>query len=160
FFSSRRRHTRLQGDWSSDVCSSDLARPELREREQHPHLVRRARTAPRQHQPEGRPVAGSERSFGEAIHVSLSAGHYETCGAASCVMKVARRCAHNPNTAQKRLSEPKSNRERLNGCKTWKPRTKRDPTPSHFGVRVSACSAGPGRNGSGSPRAHSMNPAR
>src|SRR5256885_3809062 len=26
FFSSRRRHTRLQGDWSSDVCSSDLAR--------------------------------------------------------------------------------------------------------------------------------------
>src|SRR5256885_13279487 len=24
FFSSRRRHTSLQGDWSSDVCSSDL----------------------------------------------------------------------------------------------------------------------------------------
>src|ERR1039457_2541927 len=24
FVSSRRRHTRLQGDWSSDVCSSDL----------------------------------------------------------------------------------------------------------------------------------------
>src|SRR5256885_272191 len=24
FFASRRRHTRLQGDWSSDVCSSDL----------------------------------------------------------------------------------------------------------------------------------------
>src|SRR6266446_9854689 len=31
FFSSRRRHTRLQGDWSSDVCSSDLS--ELAERE-------------------------------------------------------------------------------------------------------------------------------
>src|SRR5688500_20202000 len=37
FFSSRRRHTRLQGDWSSDVCSSDLGqrdgtarRPEAR----------------------------------------------------------------------------------------------------------------------------------
>src|SRR5256885_14266913 len=28
FFSSRRRHTRLQGDWSSDVCSSDLAADE------------------------------------------------------------------------------------------------------------------------------------
>src|SRR2546426_7692187 len=28
FFSSRRRHTRLQGDWSSDVCSSDL-RPQV-----------------------------------------------------------------------------------------------------------------------------------
>src|SRR5256885_215089 len=29
FFSSRRRHTRLQGDWSSDVCSSDLEQPAL-----------------------------------------------------------------------------------------------------------------------------------
>src|SRR5690348_18268867 len=27
FFSSRRRHTRWTGDWSSDVCSSDLPRP-------------------------------------------------------------------------------------------------------------------------------------
>src|SRR5437870_6873091 len=26
FFSSRRRHTRWPRDWSSDVCSSDLAR--------------------------------------------------------------------------------------------------------------------------------------
>src|SRR5256885_9614190 len=31
FFSSRRRHTRLQGDWSSDVCSSDLQWTELHE---------------------------------------------------------------------------------------------------------------------------------
>src|SRR5256885_3311859 len=30
FFSSRRRHTRLQGDWSSDVCSSDLAAETLK----------------------------------------------------------------------------------------------------------------------------------
>src|SRR5437763_3581522 len=29
FFSSRRRHTRYIGDWSSDVCSSDL-RPQAR----------------------------------------------------------------------------------------------------------------------------------
>src|SRR5438132_8727892 len=29
FFSSRRRHTRSLCDWSSDVCSSDLRRPEL-----------------------------------------------------------------------------------------------------------------------------------
>src|SRR2546427_6294600 len=28
FFSSRRRHTRFDCDWSSDVCSSDLARIE------------------------------------------------------------------------------------------------------------------------------------
>src|SRR5476649_3043934 len=29
FFSSRRRHTRSLCDWSSDVCSSDLASPEI-----------------------------------------------------------------------------------------------------------------------------------
>src|SRR3989442_9486732 len=28
YFSSRRRHTRCGGDWSSDVCSSDLRRGE------------------------------------------------------------------------------------------------------------------------------------
>src|SRR5256885_16924791 len=44
FFSSRRRHTRLQGDWSSDVCSSDLyGRCPRVEVEQHvearPHRV-------------------------------------------------------------------------------------------------------------------------
>src|SRR5690242_21828755 len=31
FFSSRRRHTRLTCDWSSDVCSSDLGGEELRD---------------------------------------------------------------------------------------------------------------------------------
>src|SRR5438309_10580885 len=30
FFSSRRRHTRWNCDWSSDVCSSDLRRERLR----------------------------------------------------------------------------------------------------------------------------------
>src|SRR5690348_18197580 len=30
FFSSRRRHTRWTGDWSSDVCSSDLDRARAR----------------------------------------------------------------------------------------------------------------------------------
>src|SRR3989338_11301001 len=29
FFSSRRRHTRWNCDWSSDVCSSDLAREDV-----------------------------------------------------------------------------------------------------------------------------------
>src|SRR4051794_41564760 len=29
FFSSRRRHTRWTGDWSSDVCSSDLGGADL-----------------------------------------------------------------------------------------------------------------------------------
>src|SRR5688500_20336151 len=35
FFSSRRRHTRLQGDWSSDVCSSDLGNALLDQRVDH-----------------------------------------------------------------------------------------------------------------------------
>src|SRR5690348_17692688 len=35
FFSSRRRHTRWTGDWSSDVCSSDLAPRQAEERD-HP----------------------------------------------------------------------------------------------------------------------------
>src|SRR5438034_6773923 len=34
FFSSRRRHTRSLCDWSSDVCSSDLAKMVAR----HPHV--------------------------------------------------------------------------------------------------------------------------
>src|SRR5256885_8401696 len=38
FFSSRRRHTRLQGDWSSDVCSSDL---EIREQLEGAFVERR-----------------------------------------------------------------------------------------------------------------------
>src|SRR5207248_7119020 len=39
FFSSRRRHTRSYGDWSSDVCSSDLRYPG--DSPSHPHSVRR-----------------------------------------------------------------------------------------------------------------------
>src|SRR5205807_6829346 len=39
FFSSRRRHTRLQGDWSSDVCSSDL--PSAKQKIVRARLARR-----------------------------------------------------------------------------------------------------------------------
>src|SRR5438094_643765 len=35
FFSSRRRHTRSYGDWSSDVCSSDLRRRNRRPEKRH-----------------------------------------------------------------------------------------------------------------------------
>src|SRR5256885_9565632 len=48
FFSSRRRHTRLQGDWSSDVCSSDLTK------KQKPFL----------------PLAGSSQPPSDMLHVS------------------------------------------------------------------------------------------
>src|SRR5256885_12208217 len=40
FFSSRRRHTRLQGDWSSDVCSSDLHPEDVTRTERMPELER------------------------------------------------------------------------------------------------------------------------
>src|SRR2546427_2584396 len=40
FFSSRRRHTRFDCDWSSDVCSSDLAHPfSPRDRFEEPPLL-------------------------------------------------------------------------------------------------------------------------
>src|SRR2546426_36489 len=50
FFSSRRRHTRLQGDWSSDVCSSDLRR---RQRDRQ-RLHRRRRRGTGATRPESR----------------------------------------------------------------------------------------------------------
>src|SRR5574341_614892 len=70
FFSSRSRHTRLVGDWSSDVCSSDLAGPVQDHHEEllgvglahrgeklaHARRVHRARQAPIQ-----LPVAGTDR---------------------------------------------------------------------------------------------------
>src|SRR5499425_2717941 len=46
FFSSRRRHTRYIGDWSSDVCSSDLGgRKEMAEPLVHMKLAHVARSA-------------------------------------------------------------------------------------------------------------------
>src|SRR4051794_41506516 len=52
FFSSRRRHTRWTGDWSSDVCSSDLMLLHKRDAhavagwdpEEHPRSVLSGRT--------------------------------------------------------------------------------------------------------------------
>src|SRR5206468_6651221 len=41
FFSSRRRHTRSDRDWSSDVCSSDLTTSSRAERKQEQDEVRR-----------------------------------------------------------------------------------------------------------------------
>src|SRR5437763_17171888 len=49
FFSSRRRHTRYIGDWSSDVCSSDLCcavRPLPRSRRLRTIRLRLTVTAP------------------------------------------------------------------------------------------------------------------
>src|SRR5256885_12745940 len=64
FFSRRRPHTRLQGDWSSDVCSSDL------------HPARKSSSVPvlmRRHLPPRRcaaapPTPTTHASSGEAAH--------------------------------------------------------------------------------------------
>src|SRR5215475_16131240 len=40
FFSSRRRHTRFSRDWSSDVCSSDLAQMDVLPLERDAHGAR------------------------------------------------------------------------------------------------------------------------
>src|SRR5256885_6900484 len=58
FFSSRRRHTRLQGDWSSDVCSSDLGRQGLRRARRRPALYREGSHRPLRR--EARELHGAE----------------------------------------------------------------------------------------------------
>src|SRR5205809_7927362 len=59
FFSSRRRHTRCSRDWSSDVCSSDLAVP-ASQRDGQP-ASRGRDLAP----PVGRPPRSEERRVGK-----------------------------------------------------------------------------------------------
>src|SRR3712207_7970618 len=51
FFSSRRRHTRYWRDWSSDVCSSDLAADAEHRLEGEPLGRARLRDAPRGAEP-------------------------------------------------------------------------------------------------------------
>src|SRR5256886_3296216 len=48
FFSSRRRHTRFDCDWSSDVCSSDLMRRETYETDRRRVLETLAEHTPRE----------------------------------------------------------------------------------------------------------------
>src|SRR5688500_19986295 len=61
FFSSRRRHTRLQGDWSSDVCSSDLEprHPDVERDQAAPNGHRRG--DPEKREPEPKPAGGLDR---------------------------------------------------------------------------------------------------
>src|SRR5256885_10576634 len=71
FFSSRRRHTRLQGDWSSDVCSSDL-----------PDRAARGRSAPRRARGRGHaPGAGDRKS------TRLNSSHLVISYAVFCLKK-------------------------------------------------------------------------
>src|SRR2546430_15366069 len=70
FFSSRRRHTRFDCDWSSDVCSSDLC--DRRGREWRGDISRAARGAGR---PRGRGARARDReSGGEGKRGDLGGG--------------------------------------------------------------------------------------
>src|SRR5262249_58798913 len=63
FFSSRRRHTRLVSDWSSDVCSSDLSSPAARVTPDSPALqvmTDLARVSPATIRPQA-PLAGANQ---------------------------------------------------------------------------------------------------
>src|SRR5438046_9658386 len=63
FFSSRRRHTRLVSDWSSDVCSSDLHQASHHHHQQDdlPHIPRGV-SSHRGHRSEERRVGKECRS--------------------------------------------------------------------------------------------------
>src|SRR3989454_7917243 len=60
FFSSRRRHTRLQGDWSSDVCSSDLNDDAIRAVSLIPAAVSEVISEARHHMPLREPAEEGE----------------------------------------------------------------------------------------------------
>src|SRR5688500_20326272 len=69
FFSSRRRHTRLQGDWSSDVCSSDLGDSRgLTLQSEDERALQRAHRARRPSDPQARRLHDRRRGFGRSGH--------------------------------------------------------------------------------------------
>src|SRR4051794_41776769 len=80
FFSSRRRHTRWTGDWSSDVCSSDLLAP-LQPGQRGPHRTGCAA---------GRLAGGPRRlgwSRGERVGRGSCRGRGESSGGAGSLKK-------------------------------------------------------------------------
>src|SRR5690348_18503941 len=80
FFSSRRRHTRWTGDWSSDVCSSDLQGRAVPGQQPAADQQRAGAL-------EGlRPVVGAEdvRLVGEQHQVDLVPVDVRQIGRASC----------------------------------------------------------------------------
>src|SRR2546430_11916567 len=106
FFSSRRRHTRFDCDWSSDVCSSDLGRVErmvpraielaVRPHRGHRHPVEREQQAEDEHahwqvEPEPLPPAcafdhrSEERRVGKECRSRWSPYHLKKKKKAECI---------------------------------------------------------------------------
>src|SRR2546426_7479184 len=78
FFSSRRRHTRLQGDWSSDVCSSDLVKS----------APQALRFVPHRHSgscPTGTPQRTSNREPGTETYRVTKCSHPDTARCSKCL---------------------------------------------------------------------------
>src|SRR5207248_5181483 len=69
FFSSRRRHTRSYGDWSSDVCSSDLVFSSKQFSFDHRHAAYTG--AQRHHDDLGETPGGSGVDFPEQCHARV-----------------------------------------------------------------------------------------
>src|SRR5437762_8386010 len=86
FFSSRRRHTRYIGDWSSDVCSSDLVRLAQGEDAgvvvvRPPHPVDQAPELERRHvhlNSQRPQIRSEERRVGKECRSRRSPYHYKT----------------------------------------------------------------------------------
>src|SRR5205807_6534533 len=91
FFSSRGRHTRLQGDWSSDVCSSDLGpaaawaadrrsadRNGARWSAAHAAAGPGRRCAPRPSEGAEKEMRSEERRVGKGCREQAAAATYET----------------------------------------------------------------------------------
>src|SRR5262249_43337482 len=79
FFSSRRRHTRLVSDWSSDVCSSDL----------NARYIANAVPVP--------VIADADNGYGNAINVMRTVREYIGTGVAGIHIEdqvIPKRCGH------------------------------------------------------------------
>src|SRR6266581_6691800 len=77
FFSSRRRHTRWTGDWSSDVCSSDLRRHGRVDGGRHPALRVLSAGGHEGEEPDGEGRSSEERRVGKECRSRWSPYHYK-----------------------------------------------------------------------------------
>src|SRR2546430_9923037 len=83
FFSSRRRHTRFDCDWSSDVCSSDLHRrtPPAKAMDRHLSLHLAAHAAPLRRPPRLHEIVRDRKS------TRLNSSHSQISYAVFCLKK-------------------------------------------------------------------------
>src|SRR5690348_17384549 len=99
FFSSRRRHTRWTGDWSSDVCSSDLEKrgelgplvrldtPAQRERGAGREAGLQSRAGPARHRLGGDRLPRPRRGAGDRKSTRLNSSHPSISYAVFCLKK-------------------------------------------------------------------------